>query len=401
MIASAPVIAALVATAIVLGILFFSRFSKSDAWLATVTPLASIIGSGFLISGPVLAKEFGWAAVLAMAVLLSLAYAIGGVIRFNIGHVEPLLADKAGGAVRWISDAARATLAIAYAISVAYYLKLLAAFVSRAAGVEPPLYSKLLVTGILAALVVLAFTGTLRRVEEVTRAAVSIKLALIAAMLAALAADWAARVGNPLILPRANVGLHSVGLLLGLLIAVQGFETSRYMGELYGRELRIRTMRRAQLISSAIYIGFLLLLTPHLGDAARTTGIAGILDVMEGIAPILSVVVLTAAVASQLSAAVADSVAGTGLEEELSGKRLSLPAAYLAATLLSVAVVWLTNPFDIVAVASRAFAVFYAIQCVLALIVGRKAGLSGPKRAGVAVVLLICIAAALVGAPAE
>ena len=44
---------------------------------ATVTPLASIIGSGFLISGPLLAREFGGAAFWAMAVLLLLAYAVG------------------------------------------------------------------------------------------------------------------------------------------------------------------------------------------------------------------------------------------------------------------------------------------------------------------------------------
>ena len=42
---------------------------RSDEWRATVTPLASIIGSGFLASVPLLARETGNWSILAMAVL--------------------------------------------------------------------------------------------------------------------------------------------------------------------------------------------------------------------------------------------------------------------------------------------------------------------------------------------
>ena len=50
-------IALVVALAVTLA-LTFGRFARSDSWRATVTPLASIIGSGFLICGPLLAREF-------------------------------------------------------------------------------------------------------------------------------------------------------------------------------------------------------------------------------------------------------------------------------------------------------------------------------------------------------
>ena len=73
--------------------LTFSPFARSDGWRATVTPLASIIGSGFLICGPLLAREFGSAAIFAMGLLLVIAYAAGWVIRFNITHVENHLAN--------------------------------------------------------------------------------------------------------------------------------------------------------------------------------------------------------------------------------------------------------------------------------------------------------------------
>jgi len=78
------------------GIFLFSRrLSHSSAWRATITPLASIMGSGFLVSAPLLYAHVGNYAVLAMAALLLLAYAIGSVIRFNIRYAEPILETSA------------------------------------------------------------------------------------------------------------------------------------------------------------------------------------------------------------------------------------------------------------------------------------------------------------------
>jgi predicted lipid-binding transport protein (Tim44 family) len=66
------------------------RLAASSNWKATVTPLASIMGSGFLVSAPLLAGIVGNWAVVCMALLLVLAYAVGGAIRFNIRHFEPI-----------------------------------------------------------------------------------------------------------------------------------------------------------------------------------------------------------------------------------------------------------------------------------------------------------------------
>ena len=73
------------------GYLAFSRrLTVSSNWKATVTPLASIMGSGFLVSAPLLAGIVGNLAVVCMALLLVLAYMVGGAIRFNIRHFEPI-----------------------------------------------------------------------------------------------------------------------------------------------------------------------------------------------------------------------------------------------------------------------------------------------------------------------
>ncbi len=61
---------------------FSKRLSKSSKWKIMVTPLASIMGSGFLISAPLLGGIVGNLAVFFMGILLILAYMVGGAIHF-------------------------------------------------------------------------------------------------------------------------------------------------------------------------------------------------------------------------------------------------------------------------------------------------------------------------------
>jgi hypothetical protein len=75
---------------IIFSIIFFSliffskRLRNSQTWLATVTPLASIIGSGFLVSAPLLILTTGKWAPVAMIVIASIAFLLGGAMRFNM-----------------------------------------------------------------------------------------------------------------------------------------------------------------------------------------------------------------------------------------------------------------------------------------------------------------------------
>jgi len=398
-------VVALVCAVAVTGFLTFGRFARSESWRATVTPLASIIGSGFLICGPILAREFGRAAIIAEAALLLIAYAAGAVIRFNIIHVENYLKHTAlNDPVAWLARVTQGVLALAYAISVAYYLKLLAEFLLKLLATDPAWHSLVsngIVTLILLAIVALALGNSLRRVEHLAHGTVSIKIGIIAGLLAGLACWWLTNSpADPL--PPARIGWNSIPLLLGLVITVQGFETSRYLGQSYSQELRVRTMRHAQWIASAIYLAFLALLTPFLGRAAAAEGVAGILDIMTLVAPALGIFVLIGAVSSQLSAAVADSIGSGGLMNEVTRRKLSVRAAFALAAVLAVAVVWLTDPFEVVAISSRAFAFFYALQCGLAFVVARKTNVSTPaQRIGFVAVGTICLVATFVGAPAE
>ncbi|MGN6376780.1 MAG: hypothetical protein ACTHMG_14675 [Sphingomonas sp.] len=391
------------AALIVAGLLSFTRFARSDRWIATVTPLASIIGSGFLICGPILAREFGSAALPAEVLLLAIAYAVGWVIRFNIVNVEAVKERLTPhDPLNYGTGIAQATLAIAYAVSVAYYLKLLAAFAMKPLAIDSAFIANVAVTGVILAFVALTFSGSIRRIEHAAHASVSVKLGIIAGMLVALGLWWAMHPHQPAALPPAKVRWAGIPLLLGLLITVQGFETSRYMGAQYDRPTRVATMRHAQWISSAIYLAFLALLTPFLGQAAQAEGVAGILDIMELVAPAMGAFVLIGAVSSQLSAAIADSIGSGGLLVEISRGRLGVRAAFMAAAALAIAVTWLTDPLSVIAWASRAFALYYAMQAVLATWVSVRTGEGGwAKRTGFVAIGLICLVAAAAGAPAE
>jgi len=396
---------ALVVALIVTLALTFGKFARSDGWRATVTPLASIIGSGFLICGPLLAREFGSAAILAMATLLAIAYAAGWVIRFNIVHVEDHLAKAPfNDPIAWTARITQGVLSLAYAVSVAYYLKLLAEFSLKPVTIDPawqPVAANVIVTVIIVLMTLLALGGSLRRVEHLAHGTVSIKIGIIAGLLVALGIAWASNgITDPL--PPVRLSWASIPMLLGLIITVQGFETSRYLGHDYPPEMRIRTMRHAQWIASGIYFAFIALLTPFLSRAAATEGVAGILDIMELIAPAMGIFVLIGAVSSQLSAAVADSIGSGGLVNEVSRRKISVPIAFTLAGALAILVVWLTDPFQVVALSSRAFALFYAMQCALALLVSIKSGVGTiPHRIGFVAIGLICLVAVFVGAPAE
>ena len=375
---------------------FSKRLESSTSWKATVTPLASIMGSGFLISAPLLAGVTGNYAVLCMAVLLIVAYLVGGAIRFNIRHFEPI--EKKRGGAQEVALLSRFVLAGSYFISVTYYLQLLAAFALHIIGVEGLEAARWVTTGLLVLIGSIGVWRGLDELESVEKYAVSLNLGMIVALLVGLLIyNVELVVGGQWHLPDIDSGinLHDLRVLLGLLIVVQGFETSRYLGESHPAEQRISTMRAAQLISTAVYLLFLGLTTVlfHKGLGADVTAI---IEMCRPVAVVLPVLLTIAAIGSQFSAAVADDSGAGGLIEDLSGGRLPARYVYLLIMLVTVAVTWETNVNQVIAYASRAFALYYALQCIVALLVARKKGRSG---VGFFALAVVCLAVFAFGVP--
>lgn len=362
--------AAVVAVATVVASL---SMRSSSTWRATVTPLASIIGSGFLVVTPLLVTVVGAWAPVAMVGIIAVAYGMGSVMRFVIIEVEPRLEqDDPSQVLADLDRLSRPLLGFAYIVSVAFYVRLMASFVLRAFG-EGDLAARLLTTGVLAAIGALGWLRGLDGLELLEQTAVGIKLAIIGGLLAGLLVYDLGDIGGFVdSLGAADVSQDAwttIRMLAGMLIVVQGFETSRYLGSHYDRPTRVRTMRAAQLLSGAIYVAFVSLSVGLFDALSGEVSETAIIDVARTVTPILGPLLVLAAVASQLSAAVADTAGGG---EMLTGTTRAVTNAgvgYVTVTSLSIALVWFTDVFGIVSLASRAFAAYYLSQTLLATIV--------------------------------
>ena len=359
-----------VVLAAALAFLFSPKLTTSPVWRATVTPLASIIGSGFLVSFPLLTHDLGSYSVIAMACLVGFAYLLGGAIRFNILHGEPLFTKGGRGWLGFVESTSHLALALAYFISVTYYLTLLSAFLLKGLGAEHPLAGKIVTTAVLLGIGAQGLLRGLHGLESIEEYAVGLKLAIIAAALAAL--TWLnihmAIDGTWHVVEQTKpFDWQSVRVVLGLLVVVQGFETSRFLAGAYPPELRVRTMRYAQWLSGAIYMAFFLLAMAAVDDPNALNGDAtGIIAVLEPAASSLVFLIVIGAVFAQLSAAVADAIGAGGLIEQVSGQRIDHRHAYPVIALIGIALTWTLDIFHVITLASRAFALFYFMQCLVA-----------------------------------
>jgi hypothetical protein len=211
----------------------------------------------------------------------------------------------------------------------------------------------------------------LKELEAVEKYAVAFNMGMIGALLVSLAVYNVQMVlGGTWALPSISsvIDFHDLRVLLGLLIVVQGFETSRYLGDEHPAEQRIATMRTAQLMSTAIYLLFIALATVlfHDGLGADVTAIIGM---TKPVAVVLPVLLAVAAIGSQFSAAVADNAGAGGLIEDITHRRAPIRYAYLLILLVTVLLTWSTNVNEIIAYASRAFALYYTLQCAVAWVV--------------------------------
>jgi len=343
------------------------------------TPLASIIGSGFLVLGPILIVSYGKFAPLAMLALCLGAYMFGAAIRFNIAEIGDHDAPRPP-LERRLETLASAALGFAYMISVAYYLNLFGAFGVSLTAAPGPTSAKLLTSAIFVVILVVGWTRGFKTLESMEYFAVSLKLAIIVGLLVGLAAYFVAKSGSGALVFNvpAISGTATVTLAFGLLVTVQGFETSRYLGDEYDAATRIRSMRWSQFVSTGIYMTYILLLAYVFQSDSMTLSETAIVDMMQVVAPILPVLLVAAALAAQFSAAVADTSGSGGLITELSGHRLTPRQAYALLVAIGLGLTWIASVFEIIGYASRAFAIYYTLQAVIAaLSAHRRTGLSG------------------------
>jgi hypothetical protein len=259
----------------------------------------------------------------------------------------------------------------AYFISITYYLQLLASFVLNMFGEQSDTAVNGITTGLLLLIGGIGMWKGLGKLESVEKYAVSLNLGMVGALLVGLAIyNIQLLVGGTWALSSisSTIEFHDMRVLLGLLIVVQGFETSRYLGDQHPAAQRIATMRNAQLLSTAIYLVFIALATVLFHDGLGGD-VTAIISMTMPVAFVLPLMLSVAAIGSQFSAAVADNSGAGGLIEDITLKKLPVRYAYLLILVVTVALTWETNVNQIIAYASRAFALYYFLQCVVAFVV--------------------------------
>jgi hypothetical protein len=154
----------------------------------------------------------------------------------------------------------------------------------------------------------------------------------------------------------------------GTLIVVQGFETSRYLGSQFDREMRVWSCRSSQLVSTIVYLLFVAAATPLMHFLGNQVEDNGLLILAAKAAAWLPIPLVFAAVLSQFSAAVADVVAGGGTVEETTQGRVDDRQAYVLICGIAIVLAF-ASTLTILSFASRAFAFYYFLQCVVAICV--------------------------------
>ena len=366
-----------------------------------MTPLASILGSGLLIIVPVLERALGSLAVFGAIGVCVVAWLAGTATRHCVRVVEPLAATGELDAVtRRIDWSADAVIVVAYVISVALYLRIMAQYVvAFATGGPAPLAERIIACGTVVLIIVIGVLrgfGGLDRLDRISLIAVLVLTTVLGATLAVHDGQLLAGAGLSLP-PRPDTGLGRVLLVLGgIVITVQGFETVRYLGDEFDANTRVWASRIAQLIAASIYIGFVAVATPVMGLGTPSGADDTLLDITARVAPILALPLALSAVLSQFSAGIADTAAAAGNLSKLSD-RMHGSRPYLISGTAAVVLAATVPTFTIVAVASRAFAAYYALQAVLALRTSPKIS----RKIGYGALALLMAAIAVLAQPAD
>jgi hypothetical protein len=341
-----------------------------------VVPLAEIMDVGFIVFSPIIILLFGYEAPWAMLGLCLLAILTGFAISYNVKNYEPLV-GKPDSLHRWNSFALWALLA-ASVVNVAYYAQLLMTLVWLPLG---DLYSPGVVTVtaavLLAILTIYGFAKGLMALNDLGNKTTAFNLSAIVAVLVAFATfNVQQLVGGDFNWPHLNATADTEAFrkLFGLFVLVQGFESSRYIGAYFSADTRVKTMRAAQYISSAVYVLFVAFTLILFARVKTPANVTAIFEVSEQVSVFLPFLIMAAALGSQLSAIVNDTETRTEMLAGLVGDRFPRQWTFPLFLVPAIVVVVLTDVTAAVALASRVFAAYYLLQALIAAQLARRAG---------------------------
>jgi hypothetical protein len=343
--------------------LYRPRIQKSQKYQAMVVPLANIMDVGFIIMAPAIVLLAGFGAPLAMLAICLVAIAAGFAMSYNIRHYEPLRGT--GDPATKIEAGARWALLGASVVNIGYYTLLLTTLMLLPFDLFTENRRVVLGIVILGAIATIGFLGGMKWLNKQGSRTTAFNLAAVIGVVVAflvfnlqeaISGRW--ELGeNP------EVGIDELRQIIGLFAIVQGFEAARYIGIRFSGELRITTMRVAQVIATTVFVIFVAtLLLIFLPPQVEAGGTAIFLASAE-IGALMPFLLLIAALGSQTAAIIG---ATSSRSDMLVDNGVSRPVSFLIILIPAILIIIFTDITDAVNIASRVFAFYFSIQSGLA-----------------------------------
>jgi hypothetical protein len=121
-----------------------------------------------------------------------------------------------------------------------------------------------------------------------------------------------------------------------------------------------------------VYLAFVALALPLLHSLNGKYDDNSLIALVGVVSGLLVIPLVVAAALSQFSAAVADTLAATGNLQEATHGHIGSKWGCLLVGGGALALTWSGNTYEILALASRAFAFYYLMQCLVAISVSRS-----------------------------
>jgi hypothetical protein len=299
-----------------------------------------------------------------------LAIATGFAIAYNIRHYEPL--EHTDDPVNRVAHVSRWALTFASVINIAYYTLLLITLVLW----PLKLYSvtNLAIGGVvlLVALIVVGMAGGMDWLNNLGNKTTAFNLSAVVAVVTAFIVyniqEW---LGGRWDLGQADTAISGEDFrkIIGLFAIVQGFEASRYIGARFGKELRITTMRLAQVISSVVFVVFVASVLILYVQVQTDFSGESIFIVADKVGDLMPWLILLAAIGSQTSAIINATMSRSDMLVDH-----NMPRRWTFVVLLgpAIAIFLLVDITEAVALASRVFAAYFLLQAVIAWILARR-----------------------------
>jgi len=284
-------------------VLYRPRVQQSTRYRAMVVPLSNIMDVGFIVMAPAIVLLAGYGAPLVMLGICLVAIAAGFAVAYNIRHYEPI--EGSDDRVNLVGHAARWALTFASVINIAYYTLVLVTLLLW----PLDLYSErnLAIVGsvLLGSLIVIGFAGGMDRLNGLANKTTAFNISAVVAIVVAFGVYnvQQALAGGEMFPPVDTViDAEALRQIIGLFAIVQGFEAARYIGGRFAGEMRISTMRVAQVISSIVFVALLVFVLTLFVHVETDFSGSSIFIVSDEVGDTMPWLILLAALGSQTSA---------------------------------------------------------------------------------------------------